>query len=75
MLTLWESLARHVLIVFGHEIRDEKEAEIMGQHHRRLRDLIAEGETETLLREIEGHILRLRKRPTTKGRKRIISKP
>ena len=75
VLTLWESLARHVLIVFGHEIRDEKEAEILGQHHRRLRNLIAEGETETLLHEIEGHILRLRKRQATKGRKRIIPKP
>src|SRR4029079_12612573 len=62
VLTLWESLARHVLIVFGHEIRDEKEAQILGPHHRRLRDLIAAGETETLLQEIEGHILRLRKR-------------
>ncbi len=62
VLTLWESLARHVLIVFGHEIRDEKEAEAMGPHHRRLRALIAAGETATLLGEIEGHILRLRKR-------------
>jgi DNA-binding GntR family transcriptional regulator len=72
VLTLWESLARHVLIVFGHEIRDEKEAKIMGPHHRRLRDLLADGDTETLLGEIEGHILRLRKRPS-KGRQRIGS--
>ncbi len=64
VLTLWESLARHVLIVFGHEIRDEQEAKIMGPHHRRLRDLLAAGDTETLLGEIEGHILRLRKRLT-----------
>jgi DNA-binding GntR family transcriptional regulator len=71
VLTLWESLARHVLIVFGHEIRDEKEAEILGPHHRRLRDLIAEGDTEPLLQEIEDHILRLRKRASTKRRKRI----
>jgi DNA-binding GntR family transcriptional regulator len=75
VLTLWESLARHVLIVFGHEIRDEKDAEIMGPHHRRLRNLIAAGDTGTLLHEIEGHILRLRKRQATKGGKRIISKP
>jgi DNA-binding GntR family transcriptional regulator len=71
VLTLWESLARHVLIVFGHEIRDEKEAQILGPHHRRLRDLIAAGETETLLQEIEGHILRLRKRTLAEGRKGI----
>jgi len=71
VLTLWESLARHVLIVFGQEIRDEKEAEILGPHHRRLRDLIAEGDTEMLLHEIEGHILRLRKRASAKPRKKI----
>jgi DNA-binding GntR family transcriptional regulator len=62
VLTLWESLARHVLIIFGHEIRDEKEAKIMGPHHRRLRDLLAMGDSKTLLGEIEEHILRLRKR-------------
>ena len=60
--TLWESLARHVLIVFGQEIRDEKDAVVMGPHHRRLRDLIAAGDIDTLLREIPGHILRLRGR-------------
>lgn len=60
--TLWESLARHVLIVFGQEIRDEKDALIMGPHHRRLRDLIAAGDVAALTAEIPGHILRLRKR-------------
>lgn len=60
--TLWESLARHVLIVFGQEIRDEKDALIMGPHHRRLRDLIAAADVEALQREIPGHILRLRGR-------------
>jgi DNA-binding GntR family transcriptional regulator len=60
--TLWESLARHVLIVFGQEIRDEKDAVIMGPQHRRLRDLIAKGDIATLTAEIPSHILRLRKR-------------
>jgi hypothetical protein len=72
VLTLCESLARNDLIVFGHEIRDEKEAKIKGPHHRRLRDLLAEGDTETLLSEIEDHILRLRKRPA-RGRQKIGS--
>lgn len=62
MRTLWESLARHVLIVFGQEIRDEKDAVVMGPHHRRLRDLIAAADIDALLREIPGHILRLRGR-------------
>lgn len=60
--TLWESLARHVLIVFGQEIRDEKDAVIMGPHHRRLRDLIGAGDLNALTAEIPGHILRLRGR-------------
>jgi DNA-binding GntR family transcriptional regulator len=60
--TLWESLARHVLIVFGQEIRDEKDAVIMGPHHRHLRGLIAHGDIATLTTEIPSHILRLRRR-------------
>ncbi|TMJ41913.1 MAG: GntR family transcriptional regulator [Alphaproteobacteria bacterium] len=60
--TLWESLARHVLIVFGQEIRDERDAVIMAPHHRRLRDLLAAGDRDALIVEIPGHILRLRRR-------------
>jgi DNA-binding GntR family transcriptional regulator len=60
--TLWESLARHVFIVFGHEIRDERAASTMGRDHRRLRDMLAGGQMERLQREIETHILRLRPR-------------
>lgn len=59
--TLWEALARHVFIVFGHEIRDERDAKVMGPQHRRLRDLLAKGDVERLHREIENHILRLRR--------------
>ena len=51
-----------MLIVFGQEIRDEKDAVVMGPHHRRQRDLIAAADIDTLLREIPGHILRLRGR-------------
>jgi DNA-binding GntR family transcriptional regulator len=60
--TLWEALARHVFIVFGHEIRDERDAEMMGPQHRRLRDLLAKGDIATLESEIEHHIMRLRGR-------------
>jgi DNA-binding GntR family transcriptional regulator len=58
--TLWEALARHVFIVFGHEIRDERDAPIMAPQHRRLRNLLAAGDVATLHTEIERHILRLR---------------
>jgi DNA-binding GntR family transcriptional regulator len=60
VLTLWEALARHVLIVFGHEIRDERDAEIMEPQHRELRDLLAAGDADTLLGLIGSHITRLR---------------
>lgn len=59
--TLWEALARHVLIVFGHEIRDERDAKVMGPQHRRLRGLLAKGDVDKLQQEIENHILRLRR--------------
>ena len=58
--TLWEMLARHVFIIFGHEIRDERDVAIMGPHHRHLRDLLAAGDVPALHQEIERHILRLR---------------
>lgn len=58
--TLWEALARHVFIVFGHEIRDERDARIIGPQHRRLRDLLAAGDVAALHDEIERHIMRLR---------------
>ncbi len=60
--TFWESLARHVFIVFGHEIRDERAATNMGRDHRQLRDMLAEGDIERLQAEIGTHILRLRQR-------------
>jgi DNA-binding GntR family transcriptional regulator len=60
VLTLWEALARHVLIVFGHEIRDERDAEIMEPQHRELRDLLAAGDADALLGLIGSHITRLR---------------
>ena len=59
--TLWEALARHVLIVFGHEIRGEQDAAILGSQHRKLRDMLLAADISELESEIEEHILRLRK--------------
>jgi DNA-binding GntR family transcriptional regulator len=59
--TLWETLARHVFIIFGSEIRDERDAKVMGPQHRRLRDLLAAGDVASLHAEIEPHIMRLRR--------------
>jgi DNA-binding GntR family transcriptional regulator len=60
---LWETLARHVFIIFGHEIRDERDAKVMAPQHRRLRELLAAGDVQALRKEIEAHILRVRRRP------------
>lgn len=62
VLTLWEGLARQVMVVFGQEIRDERDAAIMGPSHRRLRRLLGRGDASTLMSEIKEHILRLRER-------------
>lgn len=59
---LWESLARHVFIVFGHEKRKTEDAAGLGDQHRRLRDLLVAGDVATLQIEIEAHILRIRQR-------------
>ena len=60
--TLWETLARHVMIVFGREIRDERDAARLGPQHRRLRDMLLGASLDELDAEVERHILRLRGR-------------
>lgn len=62
VITLWEALARHVLIVFGREIRSEQDAASMGPQHRRVRDLLLTADLPDLEAEIERHITRLRNR-------------
>ncbi len=64
---LWEALARHVLIVFGREIRDERDVHLLEDPHVRLRELLAAGDVEALDDEIERHIMRLRLRPAADG--------
>jgi DNA-binding GntR family transcriptional regulator len=62
---LWDGLARHVLIVFGKEIRGERDAKTIVPQHKRLRDILAAGKAEALDDELDQHILRLQRR---KGR-------
>jgi DNA-binding GntR family transcriptional regulator len=62
VITLWETLARHVLIVFGREIRGERDAANIGPQHRRVRDMLLTADLPTLEAEIERHITRLRDR-------------
>jgi DNA-binding GntR family transcriptional regulator len=60
VIKLWEALARHVLIVFGREVRSERAGAQLVEQHARLRHLLAAGDLKRLLEEIEPHILRLR---------------
>ena len=60
VVKLWEALARHVLIVFGREVRSERAGPRLVEQHARLRDLLAAGDLTRLLEEVEPHILRLR---------------
>jgi DNA-binding GntR family transcriptional regulator len=62
---LWDALARHVLIVFGKEIRDERDAKAIVPQHKRLRDVLAAGKLGALDDELDQHIHRLQRR---KGR-------
>jgi DNA-binding GntR family transcriptional regulator len=59
---LWDALARHVLIVFGKEIRDERDAKAIVPQHKRLRDVLAAGKLGPLDAELDQHIHRLQRR-------------
>jgi DNA-binding GntR family transcriptional regulator len=65
---LWDALARHVLIVFGKEIRSERDAKAIVPQHKRLRDILAAGKVEALDDELGQHILRLQRRKGRGGR-------
>jgi DNA-binding GntR family transcriptional regulator len=59
---LWDALARHVLIVFGKEIRSERDAKTIVAQHKRLRDILAAGMADALDDEHDQHIHRLQRR-------------
>jgi DNA-binding FadR family transcriptional regulator len=67
---LWAALARHVLVVFGREIRSERDAASIGPQHRRLRDMLMSADLPALELEIERHIMRLRGRRKATTRQR-----
>jgi hypothetical protein len=51
-----------VLIVFGREVRSERDAAGFVPQHRRVRDMLLTAELPVLEVEIERHIMRLRNR-------------
>lgn len=60
ILTLWETIARHMRISFNLEIQEDSVPPTeIPRHHRLLRDALARGDREHVEREIERHIMRL----------------
>jgi DNA-binding GntR family transcriptional regulator len=62
VITLWEALAPHVMIVFGREIRTERDGPRLIEQHERILNLIRGGKVSLLHEEINRHIMRLRRR-------------
>jgi DNA-binding GntR family transcriptional regulator len=61
VMTLWQGLARHVLMIFGREILTEAgQSRIVDQHREFIATLLA-GEEATLPDAVERHIMRLRR--------------
>ena len=59
--TLWQGLARHVLMIFGREILTEVgQSQIVKQHREFIAELLA-ADTAALPPLVEGHIMRLRR--------------
>jgi DNA-binding GntR family transcriptional regulator len=62
ILTLWETIARHMQISFNMELhRDTEPPEAIPEHHRALRQALATGRRDKVEQEIENHILRLQR--------------
>jgi DNA-binding GntR family transcriptional regulator len=59
VITLWETLARHMLIVFEQELKGDADRAHIVEHHRALRQALESGDAASLAKEIEAHILRI----------------
>jgi DNA-binding GntR family transcriptional regulator len=68
VLTLWETIARHMRISFKLEIQeDTAPLDQIPEHHRALRNALARGDRDEVEHEIEQHIMRLL-RSQTRGK-------
>jgi DNA-binding FadR family transcriptional regulator len=63
VITLWEALSRHMLIVFEQELLGDAERPRIVDHHRALRKAIEKLPPQQIAHEIERHIMRLRGKP------------
>jgi len=58
-IILWETLSRHMMIIFEQELKDDADRAHVVDHHRRLRQMLETASPKDLERELERHILRI----------------
>ena len=58
-IILWETLSRHMMIIFEQELKDDADRAHIVDHHRVLRHLLETAGPRELERELERHILRI----------------
>jgi DNA-binding GntR family transcriptional regulator len=61
VITLWQGLARHVLMIFGREILAEAGQSMMVDQHRELLASLLAGDDAAIAASVERHIMRLRR--------------
>ena len=76
VLKLWETIARHVTIIFGRELASEHDFEVVISQHLKLLTLFEKGDRR-IEQIIEKHILRLRRsvKSTTPSSKVKVATP
>ena len=62
VITLWQGLARHVLMIFGREILTERGQSQIVRQHRDFVETVLSADDSILSSTIEQHIMRLRRR-------------
>jgi DNA-binding GntR family transcriptional regulator len=61
VITLWQGLARHVLMIFGREILAEAGQSMIVDQHREFIAALLAGDDAVLPATVERHIMRLRR--------------
>lgn len=61
VITLWQGLARHVLMIFGREILAEAGQSMIVDQHREFIAALLAGDDAALAASVERHIMRLRR--------------
>jgi DNA-binding GntR family transcriptional regulator len=59
VIILWETLSRHMMIIFEQELKDDADRAHVVDHHRKLRHMLETAGPKELEREIERHIMRI----------------